>query len=369
MGISELLCKWASRTVTWGNLCVARSVDLVGSKAFLSRDIAFVANVVTRHFLNTAFSLYQHPLGPFFNRFQAQIYIKNIYIYLALPVEAAIGTPPQSFKLLLNTGSSNLWVPSSNCWSSACFRHTTYNPRHSSSYQKNGTKIEFQFGPDGRLSGVVSQDTVSIGDLKIKSRLFGEASTEDGEYFTFAQFEGILGLAYQTIALNNIPPLFSNMVSQGLLARPLFSIYLNDKEEDSEIVFGGSNQNHYTGSLTKFSVRRKVNWEVELQRITFGDENLELETIGVYFDTGSLVISFSTDISEMLNNEIGAKPPGPNITGESTVDCAKRRSLPKLSFNLDGMTFTIGTYDYIRKSGDFCVCRQGYKPRKLIYVP
>ncbi|KAI7734530.1 hypothetical protein M8C21_025058 [Ambrosia artemisiifolia] len=52
--------------------------------------------------------------------------------------EIGIGTPPQNFNVIFDTGSANLWIPSSECLSSAsCLHHSKYNSRESSTYKMN----------------------------------------------------------------------------------------------------------------------------------------------------------------------------------------------------------------------------------------
>ncbi|CAI7677265.1 aspartic endopeptidase Pep2 [Penicillium manginii] len=268
--------------------------------------------------------------------------------------EIEIGTPPQTFKVVLDTGSSNLWVPSSECSSIACFLHSKYDSSSSSTYKKNGTEFAIKYG-SGSLSGFVSQDTLKIGDLKVEKQDFAEATEEPGLAFAFGRFDGILGLGYDTISVNKMVPPVYNMLNQGLLDEPVFAFYLGDanKEGDnSEATFGGVDKDHYTGELIKIPLRRKAYWEVDLDAITFGDSTAELDNTGVILDTGTSLIALPSTLAELLNKEIGAKK---SFTGQYTVECSARDSLPELTFTLSGHNFTIGPYDYILEVQGSCI--------------
>lgn len=197
---------------------------------------------------------------------------------------------------------------------------------------------------------------MSIGDVHIKNQDFAEATEEPGLAFAFGRFDGILGLGYDTIAVDKAVPPFYNMVDQGLLDEPIFSFYLGDTakgdDDQSLAIFGGVDKSHYKGDITYLPLRRKAYWEVDLDSITFGKDTAPFENTGAILDTGTSLIVMPTDIAELLNSQIGAKK---GYNGQYTIECDKRDSLPDMTWNLSGYNFTIGPYDYILEVQGSCI--------------
>ena len=61
----------------------------------------------------------------------------------------------------------------------------------------------------------------------MKNVLFAEATKQPGISFIFAKFDGILGMGWPSISVNNIAPVFEDMVAQGLVENPVFGFYLS----------------------------------------------------------------------------------------------------------------------------------------------
>lgn len=66
-----------------------------------------------------------------------------------------------------------------------------------------------------------------MAGYSVKHQVFAEATEQPGDTFVNAKFDGILGMAFSKIAVDNVPTVFKNMVTQKLVQSPVFGFYLN----------------------------------------------------------------------------------------------------------------------------------------------
>ncbi|KAF5886106.1 cathepsin D-like [Clarias magur] len=268
----------------------------------------------------------------------------------------SIGTPPQNFTVLFDTGSSNLWVPSIHCsfFNLACWLHHRYNPEKSSTYVKNGTKFAIQYGR-GSLRGYFSQDTVTLAGLNITNQMFGEAVMEPGVVFAFAQFDGVLGMGYPILSVGKVLPVFDSIMAAKLLPQNIFSFYINrdpKAEIGGELMLGGFDQQYFDGDLFYLNVTRKAYWQIKMDAVEVGSTlTLCKDGCQAIVDTGTSMITGPVQEIRALNKAIGAIP---LIMGEYWIDCKKTPSLPVVTFAMGGKTFNLTGEDYIFKYAIDC---------------
>ncbi|KAK7303330.1 hypothetical protein RJT34_14233 [Clitoria ternatea] len=225
--------------------------------------------------------------------------------------EIAIGNPPQRFTVIFDTGSSNLWVPSSKCYFSvACFMHPKYKSSQSTSYKENGTSAAIQYGT-GAISGFFSNDDVKVGDIVVRNQDFIEATREPGVTFVAAKFDGILGLGFQEISVGYSVPVWYNMLEQGHVKDPVFSFWLNRKTEEEaggELVFGGVDPAHFKGKHTYVPVTQKGYWQFDMGDVLIGGKPTGYcaNDCSAIADSGTSLLTGPTTVVTLINDAIGA---------------------------------------------------------------
>ncbi|XP_057585197.1 cathepsin D [Hippopotamus amphibius kiboko] len=287
--------------------------------------------------------------------------------------EIGIGTPPQCFTVVFDTGSSNLWVPSIHCklLDIACWTHHKYNSGKSSTYVKNGTSFDIHYG-SGSLSGYLSQDTVSVpckagvssaGSIKVEKQTFGEATKQPGVTFIAAKFDGILGMAYPRISVNNVVPVFDNLMQQKLVDKNIFAFYLNrdpNAQPGGELMLGGTDSKYYKGQLTYHNVTRMAYWQVHMDQMDVGS-SLTVCKGGceAIVDTGTSLIVGPVEEVRELQKAIGALP---LIQGEYMIPCEKVSGLPEVTLKLGGRDYKLSPEDYVLKVSQAgrTVCLSGF---------
>ena len=266
--------------------------------------------------------------------------------------EVTLGTPPQKFEVIFDTGSSDLWVASSQC-DSSCGRHAKYNSAKSSTYVANGTAFDIMYG-SGPVSGFESVDTLQTGGLTVLSQEFAQVTDASGlgAAYKLGKFDGILGLAFPILSVNHVPTVFENMVSQKLVPAAEFSFYLGKSDgAKGELLMGGTDPAYYTGDITYVPLKAATYWEIQLDGFQFG-ANQYVPTGGqsAIVDSGTSILTGPSDVVKQIATSIGAKELVPN---EYMVDC--KAQLPNMDFKINGVTYTLTPADYLIPDGDMCL--------------
>ncbi|XP_039941891.1 renin [Hirundo rustica] len=271
--------------------------------------------------------------------------------------EISIGTPAQTFKVVFDTGSANLWVPSYKCSPlySACVSHSRYDSSKSRTYIANGTGFAIRYGT-GSVKGVLSQDIVMVSDIPIV-QVFAEATALPAFPFIFARFDGVLGMGFPSQAIDGIAPVFDRILAQHILREDAFSVYYSRTSKNTalkpggEIILGGSDPAYYSGDFHYLNVSRSGFWQISMKGVSVGAEILFCrEGCSVAVDTGASYITGPAGPVSVLMKAIGATEVA---EGEYVVDCERVPQLPNISFHLGGKIYGLSGPAYVLRQSQY----------------
>ncbi|XP_032496057.1 pregnancy-associated glycoprotein 2-like [Phocoena sinus] len=267
------------------------------------------------------------------------------YLDVAYVGNISIGTPPQQFKVVFDTGSADLWVPSTYCDSRPCYTHNVFNPHVSTTFRLSGMPVDLTYG-SGRMVGFLGYDTVRIGKLVDVVQPFALSKAQYG--LEHAPFDGILGLGYRSLAIQGTIPVFDNLKRRGVISQAVFAFYLStQKESGSIMMLGGVDHRYHKGKLQWIPVSQPHYWQITMNRITMN---------GVVFgcsggcqailDTGTSLVLGPSRLVTAIQMLISASPVG----HEYAVSCSYVPRLPTIIFSINGNDYPVPPQAYIRKN-------------------
>lgn len=279
--------------------------------------------------------------------------------------EIQLGTPGQAFEVIFDTGSANLWVAGSDC-DDSCGRHPEYNSDESSTYQANGTLFEIVYG-SGACTGNLSTDTLTWAGMQLPEQTFAEVTDASGMGIAYkiGHFDGILGLAFDEIAVCDypyvddcVPTPFHRSIELGMLDEPVFSFFLGDMKKvgkygyDGELTIGGTDPAYYTGDITWHNLKAADYWRISIDSISVdGTDYTDSRSRVAIVDSGTSLLTGPSDAVKEIATAMNAT--AVPITGEYFVDCDA--DIAPMTVTIDGSDYVLEKEDLILEDGGECL--------------
>ncbi|KAF5359403.1 hypothetical protein D9756_003391 [Leucocoprinus leucothites] len=280
-----------------------------------------------------------------------------------------------NFRVVLDTGSSDLWILSSACETEAC----NSQPRYPLSYQSpsfqsvngNTTVFSASYADGSGVSGIVAREKVELAGLVVANQTFGLIS--DSNVSLSDQESGFLGLGFPRLStistreVNDSRPFLTNLAEQGLIDYPLFGFSLtrnltgslslgaidasvvtfpqniswNDVAQFSPVSAESNTSGylHWAIPLTSFGVNGTQLVPLPSQARATDNVSLALFDVGTPGFYGPY-----SDVSRLYNL----------IEGARLVDAASGQWVVPCDTNIP-ISLTFGSYDYILQPSDYII--------------
>ena len=251
-------------------------------------------------------------------------------VYYVGPIE--VGT--QTFRVIYDTGSNLLWVPSGSC-DSSCNGH----PAFTGQAQSLSQDWTVTYG-SGTVTGTYVTAPVSIADANLTSFKLGLANNVGFDGFNGAEFDGLLGLAWPSLnSEDNVPAIVPSLFTAGQSPANLFTMYLAADGSGGELSLGEIDTSRYQGNITWLPLILAEWWTVRLNGVSVGNQAVSGTGGTAILDSGTSLIAGPND--QVMNIMDAIQNSGVTVyydqdSGLYAVRCSDVSSLPDLTFTLSG---------------------------------
>ncbi|KAG1854807.1 aspartic peptidase domain-containing protein [Suillus subalutaceus] len=241
-----------------------------------------------------------------------------------------VGTPPQTFSVVFDTGSSDLFLPGSSC-DASCSGHKLYNPNSSSSSESLGKAFKTTYADNATVTGNLYKDTVSLAGFKATAQTLGVASNTSSS-FSEDKSDGLMGMGLRSNSDFYADSVFETLVAQKAVPEPVFAFKL--ASSGSELRIGGVSSALYEGEFTYTPVTNKGFWQISGDAIKIN--GIEIVTgFSAIVDTGTTVILGNFTYVSQLYAAINATEVD---KGVYALPC---NAMPNVTITLGGKSFPL----------------------------
>ncbi|KAI6198218.1 hypothetical protein M3Y99_01899200 [Aphelenchoides fujianensis] len=268
-----------------------------------------------------------------------------------------IGTPPQPFQVQFDTAKAELWVLDESCTEPTCFGRENpeiggkwtkqkFHRDQSLTFRKNDTPFT-TFDDNSVVSGYLGVDTLVLSGISIGGQTFGMVD-EVSAFFPYYPYDGVLGLGWPSISLDQATPPLQNMLPQ--LDAPVFTIWLDRHVKPSAgqsggvITFGAVDQQNCDVPFVYAPLVAEAEWIF----------NVDEFDVGTFHDANPLAASSDTSAGflyvpfDYFPSILGLlQPTYDSKYGLYSVPCTSASTLPDLVFTVGGQQLPVAATEYV----------------------
>lgn len=263
-------------------------------------------------------------------------------------VAIGLGTPAQSFNVLLDTGSSDLWVYSSSdtsdCRNNACAFSGQFDSADSSTYTFINDDYSIQY-VSGSASGDWVTDTLTIGDISLENFQFANANSAGGGI-------GVMGVSLEADESLNGQAEYPNfpvaLKNAGYIDRLVYSLYLDtDTSSTGTFLLGGIDYDKFSGSLVYLPLADAYSLDLTYSSIEYNGKQIASSGVAT-LDSGTSFTYIPDAAFKSLKSSLGLRTMDQG-SGLYEISCD---SAVTVSFNFNGVTIVAESQNLVLQDGN-----------------
>lgn len=246
--------------------------------------------------------------------------------YVFYSADISLGTPAQKFTVLVDTGSSDLWVYSKDntkdCSNNACQATGQYDSAASSSYKFVSSDFSIQY-VSGSAAGDWVTDTITMGGASVSDFQFASASDAPGLVGVFG-----IGLAAGEAARTKYDNFPVSLQKAGIISRNVYSLFLDSIDASTgSVLFGATDSSKFSGSLETLPLTSPNAFQVAYADISVDDESVSSGGNAI-LDSGTSFTYIPQAAFDKIKSKLNLGALDPN-TQLNTISC----SAPSFNIN------------------------------------